>query len=236
MLLTSNYIESLPNEPQYIVGVKTLFDRVFPENFSEKYIVLALIALGYDFASINIQDMYPFLLSQLPELNWFEQQLQYIRNLPEESQEYITFYTGYGFSQINNRLRLGRRNDSTDRLQQEIMNSPPSNKDYIVFRILRKADFITGDKFFSRGFLSTTVDYPKIIRGCCEALRQGFHYTILRIVVPTHVRGLYVEGKSEMEILFPTDITINVLNRGLRQYYNPFTKDFVQLPTIDMSL
>ena len=169
-------------------------------------------------------------------MNWFKEQLEYIRDLDKDVVDYIDKYTNYSSRMINDSLR-GRRSYISNldkKLDEVIAKSPPALKSYTVFRLTRTVDYINQDGFVSKGYLSTTIDSEDLVRRWQEIKRHNNIYTILRITVPEGVQGLYVEGKNEYEILFRHNITLKLIKPQRELEYLTKKSEFVKIPTIDL--
>ena len=199
-------------------------------NLSELYGMA--VALGYNPSEIVHEDMYIFVLNNLPSVEWFNSQLDYIRKLPEGIRKYIDAYMNYDYESINADLRDNVISRRSRELQNAIFNSPPANKIYTVFRYVLDVDYIDSNEFISKGFLSTTVNYNHAIAAVHENQPYGI---LLRISIPPSIPGLYIEGRiNEYEIIFPYNIILTVTDKSNSDYYNPETGTFVILPTIDL--
>jgi len=182
-------------------------------------------------STLENEKLYEIFRQNIPQLEWLFNQLVYIQNLPEDVRNYISRYTNYGSSSINSALRSStRRSNLYLDLQNAILQSPRSTKPFIVFRAVKTTDYIKGDIFLSKGFLSTSLDCVDVVE---KSIRHP-GYTILRITVHANTPCLYVEGKSETEVLFCDSILIKVLSFGDVTYHHK--EKSAILPTYDLEI
>jgi hypothetical protein len=146
-----------------------------------------------------------------------QQYADYVRSeLPPENQQAVFEYTGSGYRQMNNHLRLGNsiaptRKKEIGLVQEALENAPKNKKSFMTFRgvggVPSKYGIEVGKPFKDAGFMSTTIDEYKTFSG----------KTKFNIFVPAgssnvaHIREISA-FPSEDELLFNSSSLFEVVD------------------------
>ena len=215
---------------KYIFAKQTFNNKSITHRINEYELYAMAINLEYNFSD----NPFKFVQNYLPSIEWTDDQINYVKNLDEDTKIYLYDYQNYSYNEINDNLREGLISEDDINLHNAIINSPLSNKQYIVFRVVDDISFIQEPTFLSKGFLSTTFEYNKAVNSVANELTQSNHLYLLKIIIPINIRGLYIEGSQEYEILFTYNITLKVIEKGYNKYYSTDLKGFIDLPTIHL--
>lgn len=233
--ITEDYMKALDlSKEPYIIMKYTYDEDISNYSVSEFELYVLAINLGFDFS----YDPYLFVKENLPSLDWFENQLEYVRSLPRDVARYIEEYKNNRYTFINLYLRSGQTDNEIIAMHKAIMNSPRNDKPYTVHRVVSDISYIQSPNFVSKGFLSTTVNYMYAPNEISRLLfNNDDHYYLLKITIPVGTPGLFIEGKgAEFEVLFTHNIVLSVQGMGYSKYYSTKKGIFVNLPTVNLTI
>jgi len=151
----------------------------------------------------------------------------------------IQYYTLQGSSTINPYMR-GYSNykdknyfleDQIQPIWNLIINSPPFDKNYTLYRFITKDDYISnlkiGDYFVENGFMSTSRD-PFYVSD-----KNFFGYILIKINIPKNIKGIALcletisHFPQEQEIIFPPLSKFKLISKDNNCIYHHIDPKFI---------
>jgi hypothetical protein len=189
--------------------------------------------LQFEAINRNINISYPFhiicnsIKNELPSIDWQTRNLLDMSNpnlVSREELNDVNNYGNYSYNSMNEYLRINPNKKAP--INDIIAKMKPLDKDIIVFRYIKKFDFLPpiGEIFKSYGYLSTTMSASLITKTQCKPNKGA----VMRIHVPKGTKCIYLPG-NERELLFSHGIELKLINISHNKFYcfsnNEFTSN-----------
>lgn len=154
------------------------------------------------------------LQKQFPSIDWQKHNIVAVTSLSDSDKKLLYDYGSYDYEYMNNVLR--NYPDRPARINDIIALMTPLDKEIIVYRYVNDHSYlpkIPGTIFTSYGYLSTSMNIVHVM----EAINDIPNSALMKIIVPSGKKALYLPNPREVELLFPHNIQLLLTGYELQE-------------------